>query len=173
MLAHLLRGHEGKFCRFGRFVGKVGKPTHRHDGTIGRHDVDDSSAKVASVGAGDLDLQDDVRAGVDLRSRRPTQRHAGEMRPWLFVRALDTLAHALVRLRQTNSRNAAGLRASARRWFRNGFELGNPSPKRLVSGCRSATFRREVQRGGQRRGLCPGHAGPNHPWIRLRYRGRG
>src|SRR5439155_4422205 len=128
MLAHLLRGHEGKFCRFVGFVGKVGKPTHRHDGTIGRHDVDDSSAKVASVGAGDLDLQDDVSARVDLRSRRPTQRHAGEMRPWLFVRALDTLAHALVRLRRRNSRNAAGLRASARRWFRNGFELGNPSP---------------------------------------------
>ena len=76
ILAHLVRGHEGEFRRFVDVIGKFGKPTPRHDGAIGRHDVDDSSAKVASVRAGDLDLQDDVRAGVDLRSRRATQRHS-------------------------------------------------------------------------------------------------
>ena len=150
ILAHLVRGPEGEFRRFVGVVGKVGKPTLRHDDAIGRHDVDDSSAKVASVSAGDLDLQDDVRAGVDLRGRRPTQRHTGWVRPRRLVRALDPLAHALVRLRRRNS----------------GRRL-------VVSWCCSATFRREVQRCGQRRGLCPGHAGPNHPWIRLRCRGRG
>jgi hypothetical protein len=100
ILARMVRGQEGEFHRFVGVIGEVGKPTPRHDGAIGRHNVDDSSAKVASVRAGYLDLQDDVRAGVDLRRRRPTERHARWMRPRFPVRALDTLAHALVQLQR-------------------------------------------------------------------------
>ena len=70
-----------------------------HDSAIGRDDVDDSFAKVASVRAGNLDLQDDVAC------RRRLPQRAGELSVTvvgcvarLLVRALDVVAHAIVRL---------------------------------------------------------------------------
>jgi hypothetical protein len=76
-------------------VGEFRKRAAPRDNAIGGYDADDSFAKVASVRAGNLHLQDDVRAGVDFRSGRATHRHSDRMRSRLM---LDGIAHAIVRL---------------------------------------------------------------------------
>jgi hypothetical protein len=96
-LADLWWRFESEFRRVVGAIDKIGKMTAGDDGPIERHDGDNSSAQVASMRTGDLDPQNDIRAGVDLAGRRPTQCHADWMRRQFLVNALELNAHAIVR----------------------------------------------------------------------------
>ena len=150
MLAYLVRSIEGEFRRFVGVFGVLGKLASRHDEAVESCHVDGSSAKVAPGRAEHLDLQGDVGAGVDLRRRRPAERHAGWMPLRLVVCALGVLllAREFVHLRQRNrglgepcnrpksllrNRGSAGFRC--RQVPKKG--LGNPSPF-LAEPCRSS-----------------------------------
>ena len=94
ILADLWWRRENEFRRFVCAIDKIGKRTVGDDGAIEHHDVDDSSAQVASMRTGGLDPQNDIRAGVDLVGRRPAQCHAGWMRRRRrSVNALELSAH--------------------------------------------------------------------------------